>query len=104
MLFLGVAVTLAGVANLPRVFSVAATQAMMTLTTVIILDPMAPSGVRIGLLRIEDIALGAGVGMVVSLLLWPRSWNGTEIVSEIACCTSCFMLVLRSDRQRVNPH
>jgi uncharacterized membrane protein YccC len=79
--FLGVAVTLAGVANLPRVFSFAATQAMMTLTTLIILDLMAPSGWRIGLLRIEDIAMGAGVGMVVSLLLWPRGWNGTEIVS-----------------------
>ncbi|EUA58457.1 hypothetical protein LTS63_03500 [Mycobacterium intracellulare] len=67
------------------------------------LNPMAPSGWWIGLLRIEDTALGAGVGMAVSLL-WPRSWNGTEIVSEIACSTSYFMLVRRSDRRRVNPH
>lgn len=57
---------------LPRLFSFAVAQAMITLTSLIILDLMAPTGWRIGLLRIEGVLLGAGVGMVVSLLLWPK--------------------------------
>ena len=61
-----------GSAYLPRLFSFAVAQAVTTLTTLIILDLMVPTGWRIGLLRIEDIVMGAGVGMVVSLLLWPR--------------------------------
>jgi uncharacterized membrane protein YccC len=61
-----------GSAYLPRLFSFAVAQAVTTLTTLIILDLMVPTGWRIGLLRIEDVAMGAGVGMVASLLLWPR--------------------------------
>jgi Fusaric acid resistance protein-like len=61
-----------GSAYLPRLFSFAVTQGVTTLTTLIILDLMVPTGWRIGLLRIEEIVMGAGVGMVVSLLLWPR--------------------------------
>ena len=61
-----------GSAYLPRLFSFAVAQAVTTLTTLIILDLMVPTGWRIGLLRIEDVVMGAGVGMVVSLLLWPR--------------------------------
>ena len=61
-----------GSAYLPRLFSFAVAQAVTTLTTLIILDLMIPTGWRIGLLRIEDVVMGAGVGMVVSLLLWPR--------------------------------
>ncbi|MBO0878903.1 MAG: FUSC family protein [Mycobacterium sp.] len=66
---------------LPRVFSFAVAQAMITLAALIILDLMAPTGWRIGLLRIEDIAMGAGVGMGVSLLLWPR--GATAAVSRV---------------------
>jgi Fusaric acid resistance protein-like len=61
-----------GSAYLPRLFTFAVAQGVTTLTTLIILDLMVPTGWRIGLLRIEEIVLGAGVGMVVSLLLWPR--------------------------------
>jgi uncharacterized membrane protein YccC len=61
-----------GSAYLLRLFSFAVAHAVTTLTTLIILDLMVPTGWRIGLLRIEDVAMGAGVGMVVSLLLWPR--------------------------------
>jgi fusaric acid resistance family protein len=68
-------------AYLPRLFSFAVAQATITLTALIILDLMAPTGWRIGLLRIEDIVMGAGVGMGVSLLLWPR--GATAAVSRV---------------------
>jgi uncharacterized membrane protein YccC len=67
---LPVAILLAGVA--PAVISFAAGQAAFTLTLVILFNIIDPSGWRIGLLRIEDIALGCVVSLVVGLLFWPR--------------------------------
>jgi uncharacterized membrane protein YccC len=57
---------------LPRFFSFTAAQAMGALNLLIILGLTIPTGWRVGLLRVEDIATGAAVGMAVSLLLWPR--------------------------------
>jgi hypothetical protein len=70
-----------GSAYLPRFFSFATAQGMVAVTVLIILNLTAPSGWRVGLLRIEDVAVGAGVGMVVSLLLWPR--GATAAVSAV---------------------
>jgi uncharacterized membrane protein YccC len=51
------------------------------LSLLIILNITAPAGWRVGLLRIEDLVIGAGVGMAVSLLLWPR--GATAAVSAV---------------------
>jgi Fusaric acid resistance protein-like len=66
---------------LPRFVSFTVAQAMAALSLLIILNLTAPAGWRIGLLRIEDIAMGAAVGMGVSLLLWPR--GATAAVSAV---------------------
>jgi uncharacterized membrane protein YccC len=67
---LPVAVLLAGVA--PAVISFAAGQAAFTLTLVILFNLIKPAGWRVGLLRLEDVALGCAVSVVVGLLFWPR--------------------------------
>src|SRR5580692_5109885 len=67
---LPLAVFLAGVA--PAVISFAGGQAAFTLTLVILFNIIQPTGWRIGLVRIEDIALGIGVSLVVGILFWPR--------------------------------
>ena len=67
---LPLAVFLAGVA--PAVISFAGGQAAFTLTVVILFSIIAPTGWRVGLVRIEDVALGAGVSLVVGVLFWPR--------------------------------
>src|SRR5580693_4861876 len=67
---LPLAVFLAGVA--PAVISFAGGQAAFTLTLVILFNIIQPTGWRIGLVRIEDIALGVGVSLVVGVLFWPR--------------------------------
>jgi uncharacterized membrane protein YccC len=67
---LPIAVLLAGVA--PAAISFAAGQAAFTLTLVILFNLIQPAGWRVGLLRLEDIALGCAVSVVVGLLLWPR--------------------------------
>ena len=38
----------------------------------IIFNMIAPSGWQVGLIRVEDVVVGAAVGIVVSVLLWPR--------------------------------
>jgi hypothetical protein len=64
------AILLAGVA--PAAISFAAGQAAFTLTLVFLYNIIQPAGWQIGLLRVEDIALGCAVSVVVGLLFWPR--------------------------------
>jgi uncharacterized membrane protein YccC len=63
-------ILLAGVA--PAAISFAAGQAAFTLTLVFLYNIIQPVGWRVGLLRIEDIAIGCAVSLAVGLLFWPR--------------------------------
>src|SRR5579859_679286 len=67
---LPLAVLLAGIA--PAVISFAGGQAAFTLTLVILFNILQPTGWRVGLVRIEDVAIGVGVSLVVGVLFWPR--------------------------------
>ncbi len=67
---LPVAILFAGVA--PAAISFAAGQAAFTLTLVFLFNLVQPTGWRVGLLRVEDVALGCAVSLVVGLLFWPR--------------------------------
>jgi uncharacterized membrane protein YccC len=64
------AVLLAGAA--PTVISFAAGQAGFTLVVVILFNIIDPTGWEVGLTRIEDVAIGCAVSVVVGLLFWPR--------------------------------
>ncbi|WP_280829631.1 FUSC family protein [Mycobacterium sp. OTB74] len=61
-----------GSAYVPNVFSFVAGQAMFTMLVLINYNLISPIGWRVGLLRLEDVLVGAAVGVVVSVLLWPR--------------------------------
>ena len=67
---LPLAILLAGVA--PAAISFAAGQAAFTLTLVFLYNIIQPAGWKIGLLRVEDIAIGCAVSLAVGLLFWPR--------------------------------
>jgi Fusaric acid resistance protein-like len=67
---LPIAVLLAGLA--PAAISFAAGQAAFTLVLLILFNILAPAGWQIGLVRIEDVALGGGVSLLVGLFFWPR--------------------------------
>ena len=56
----------------PATISFAAGQAAFTLTLMILFNLLAPAGWQIGLVRIEDIAIGGAVSLAVGLALWPR--------------------------------
>ncbi len=47
-------------------------QAAFTVTVMLIFNLIAPAGWQLGLVRVEDVAVGTGVSLVVGLLLWPR--------------------------------
>jgi uncharacterized membrane protein YccC len=64
------AVFLAGVA--PAVISFAGGQAAFTLALLILFNVIQPTGWRLGLVWIEDIAIGVGVSLVVGVLFWLR--------------------------------
>jgi len=64
------AVLLAGFA--PAAISFAAGQAAFTLTLVFLYNLIQPAGWKVGLLRVEDIAIGCAVSLLVGLLFWPR--------------------------------
>jgi uncharacterized membrane protein YccC len=67
---LPLAIFFAGVA--PAVISFAAGQAAFTLTLVIVFSILQPTGWHVGLVRVEDVAIGVGVSLIVGVLFWPR--------------------------------
>ncbi len=56
----------------PAVISFAAGQAAFTVTLLVLYNILAPVGWKVGLVRIEDVAIGAVVSVVVGFLFWPR--------------------------------
>ena len=67
---LPVAVLLGGYA--PRVISFAAGQAAFTVVVLVLFNIIAPTGWKVGLLRIEDVAVGFAISLGVGLVFWPR--------------------------------
>jgi uncharacterized membrane protein YccC len=80
-LLLPIAVLFAGLA--PAAISFAAGQAAFTLTLLILFNLLAPEGWQIGLVRIEDVAIGGAVSLAVGLLFWPRG-AGAELGRALA--------------------
>jgi uncharacterized membrane protein YccC len=67
---LPLAVLVAGVA--PSAISFAVGQAGFTVAVVIVFNIIDPVGWKVGLVRVEDVAIGVLVSVVVGLLFWPR--------------------------------
>ena len=67
---LPVSILIAGIA--PAAISFAAGQAAFTVVLVVLFNIIQPLGWRVGLLRVEDIAIGCAVSLAVGLLFWPR--------------------------------
>jgi uncharacterized membrane protein YccC len=47
-------------------------QAAFTVTIVVLFNLLAPAGWQVGLLRVEDVAIGCAVSLVVGVVFWPR--------------------------------
>ena len=60
----------------PRAISFAAGQAGFTVVVMIIFNLIAPAGWQAGLVRVEDVAIGCGISLIVGILFWPRGARG----------------------------
>ena len=67
---LPLAALLSGMA--PTLISFAAGQAAFSVLVIILFNLLQPVGWKVGLTRIEDVALGCAVSVVVGFLFWPR--------------------------------
>ena len=67
---LPVAILLAAYA--PRAISFAAGQAGFTVVLFVLFNIIQPVGWQVGLIRVEDIAIGFAISLGVGLLFWPR--------------------------------
>jgi uncharacterized membrane protein YccC len=63
-------------AYVPTAVSFLVGQAAFTLFVVVLFNLLHPQGWRLGLVRLEDVALGIGVSLIVAVLLWPRGARG----------------------------
>jgi Fusaric acid resistance protein-like len=69
----------------PAAMSFAAGQAAFTLVVLILFNLIEPVGWKIGVTRVEDVALGCLISLVVGLVFWPR---GATAAVESALLTA----------------
>jgi uncharacterized membrane protein YccC len=67
---LPLAVLLASYAG--QAISFAAGQAAFSVVVLVLFNLLQPAGWRVGIVRVEDVAIGAGVSLLVGLIIWPR--------------------------------
>ncbi|WP_326835533.1 FUSC family protein [Amycolatopsis rhabdoformis] len=67
---LPIAVVFTGLA--PAVISFAAGQAGFTVVLLLLFSLIQPAGLKLGLVRVEDVAIGCAVSLVVGIVFWPR--------------------------------
>ena len=51
-------------------------QAAFTIVVLILFNLITPVGWQLGIVRVEDVAVGVGISVVVGVLLWPRGARG----------------------------
>jgi uncharacterized membrane protein YccC len=56
----------------PGTMPFAVGQAAFTVTVVVLFNILVPAGWKVGLLRVEDVALGCAVSVIVGAMFWPR--------------------------------
>jgi uncharacterized membrane protein YccC len=71
-LWVALPLAIAVAAYAPGTAPFAVGQAAFTITVVVLFNLLVPAGWTVGLLRIEDVAIGCAVSLVVGVLFWPR--------------------------------
>ena len=56
----------------PRAISFTAGQAAFTIVIVVLFNLLSPVGWSVGVVRIEDVAIGCAISLVTGFLFWPR--------------------------------
>jgi uncharacterized membrane protein YccC len=72
LMWLAMPIAVAFASYAPSAIGFVAGQAAFTLTVIVVFNLLSPAGWQVGLVRIEDVAIGTGISVVVGVLLWPR--------------------------------
>lgn len=89
-----------GSAYVPEIASFTAAQAAFTMMVLIFFNLIAPTGWQVGLVRVEDVFVGALVGVAVSILLWPRGATAS-VTRQIDSARAIFARYLRAAVLRI---
>ena len=82
-LWVALPIAVAVAAYAPGTLPFAFGQAAFTVVVVVLFNLLVPAGWKVGLLRIEDVALGCLVSLVVGVLFWPRG-AGSVVGDDLA--------------------
>ncbi len=96
---LPIAVLLAAYA--PRAISFAAGQAAFTVVLFVLFNLIQPVGWRVGLVRVEDVAIGFAISLWVGLLFWPRGARALLRQDLAAAYGRCADYVVATARQLI---
>ncbi len=83
----------------PRAISFAAGQAAFTVVLLVLFNIVQPVGWRVGIVRIEDVAIGFAVSLGVGLLFWPRGAAARLGRDLAAAYASAVELVIATARE-----
>ncbi len=89
-------VTVLIAAYAPRAISFAAGQAAFTVAILTLFNLLAPAGWQVGLIRIEDIAIGCAISFGIGALFWPRGAAGVVRDRIASACASGAEYVARN--------
>jgi uncharacterized membrane protein YccC len=88
----------------PRAISFAAGQAGFTVVVLIIFNIIVPTGWQLGLLRVEDVAIGCAISLAVGVLFWPRGAETLVRESMGAAYARAADYVAAATRRLAGPH
>ena len=78
-------------------------QAGFTVLVSVLFDLVEPIGWEIGLIRIQDVALGVAAGVVLGLAAWPRGAAGQLTRSLAEAIEACGELIAATVKRRLRP-
>jgi uncharacterized membrane protein YccC len=78
-------------------------QAGFTVLVSVLFDLVEPKGWQIGIIRVEDVVLGAAAGVVLGMAAWPRGATGQLAQSLADAIEACGNLVAATMQRRLRP-
>ena len=87
-------------AYVQQVASFTAAQAAFTMMVLVNFNLIVPTGWRVGLVRVEDVVVGALTGLVVAVMLWPRGATAS-VNAAISSAQATFARYLHAGVWRV---
>ena len=90
-------------AFLPEAVSFAAGQAAFTVMVVILFNIIEPVGWTVGLVRVEDIAMGCAAGLISGFLFWPRGAAAQIRTAVAESLRSAAGALVAAERAVANP-